>query len=429
MRYQLQAYAIQEYGKRIDEHGNPHQEDSMFPACNSVRSTDRLFILCDGMGGHEAGEVASQAVCDAMANVLLPGHDPEGPFTADEFRQALSAAFDALDAKDSGSDRKMGTTMTLLKLHSAGAFIAHIGDSRVYHIRPGVDGNSTQILHETSDHSLVNDLVRIGEMTREEAHRSSRKNIITRAMQPGLDPRPKADIYETADIRPGDYFYLCSDGMLEEDAMESGERLRQIFSQQGGDDPTKVRELTAATVDNSDNHTAFIVHITDVIDPVAAPVAQSNAVANPVPEVPQVPIAPAAPEVPAGHPGVQSAAPAPVPRKGNTKMLVIVIAAIVVLLLALIAVIGMVFWHANSEPETQPAPVENQQTPAEQVDEPAPFDSNQKNNEANKELENEAEAGEPDSPEPMAEPQITPEPPATGNGAELPEVPAVDKDL
>lgn len=273
MKYKLKVYGIWEFGQRKDSQGNPHQEDSMFPEFGKQSDSDRLFILCDGMGGHDAGEVASATVCEAMSqSILNDGHDTEGLFTPEDLSNALDAAFDALDTKDSGAEKKMGTTMTFLKLHSQGATIAHMGDSRVYQIRPGKTGADTRIIFQTEDHSLVNDLIKIGELTKEEARFSKQKNVITRAMQPNMGRRPKADIYNTADIKPGDYFYLCSDGMLEQPEMESGESLLNIFSSQGGTDENKVEILKSVTEKNRDNHTAFIIHILDVLDPIVSAV-------------------------------------------------------------------------------------------------------------------------------------------------------------
>lgn len=265
MKYKLKVYSIWEFGQRKDSQGQPHQEDSLYPAFGQQSDRDRLFILCDGMGGHDAGEVASATVCEAMSQSVLDNvQDPEGPFTSEDFANALASAFDALDQADNGAVKKMGTTMTFLKLHSEGATIAHIGDSRVYQIRPGKSGDDTEIVFQTEDHSLINDLIKIGELTREEARYSRQKNVITRAMQPNMERRPKADIYQTADIQAGDYFYLCSDGMLEQPEMESGESLRNIFSEQGGSDENKVEILRSVTEQNKDNHTALIVHVLDV---------------------------------------------------------------------------------------------------------------------------------------------------------------------
>ncbi len=263
MEYKLKVYDIMEFGQRVDKAGNPHQEDCIYPPFSTATDDDRLFILCDGMGGHDAGEVASATVCEEMSRSVNDALKAGERFSRDTFDAALDAAFKGLDAKDVNpeSKKKMGTTMTFLMLADSGAFVAHMGDSRVYHIRPGRDGASTQILKKTYDHSLVNDLVRIGELTPEEARTSSRRNVITRALQPHLDRRPKADVYATTDVKSGDYFYMCSDGMLEH--MED-DRICEIFSQAGGDDRAKIATLLKETADNQDNHTAFVVHITEV---------------------------------------------------------------------------------------------------------------------------------------------------------------------
>ncbi len=263
MKYTLKAYNIWELGAR------DNQEDSLFPAFGTLSENDRLFIVCDGMGGHSDGEVASKTVCETMSDYIMKNvADQEGEFTDEDFKDALNAAYLELDAKDNGAEKKMGTTLTFLKLHSQGATIAHIGDSRVYHIRPGKDNNDTQILFQTLDHSLVNDLVKIGEMTPEEAKTSRQKNIITRAMQPNGEHRHRADIYHTVDIKPGDYFMLCSDGILEQ--MED-DNIKFIFSEKAGNDENKVDMIINLTENNRDNHTAIIVRITDVIDPLPVP--------------------------------------------------------------------------------------------------------------------------------------------------------------
>ena len=211
MRFELKAYTIWEQGMR------ENQEDSIFPAHGKAKDSDRLFVLCDGMGGHSAGEVASRTVCEAMsASVFTHCPDAEGVFSDADFQRALGDALDSLDSKDNGAEKKMGTTLGFLKLHAGGCTMAHIGDSRIYHIRPGKGVEDTEILFQTEDHSLVNDLVKIGELTPEEAKHSRQKNVITRAMQPNMERRPKADIHHTWDIRPGDYFMLWSDGMLEQ---------------------------------------------------------------------------------------------------------------------------------------------------------------------------------------------------------------------
>jgi len=243
MKYKVTYLSLQELGQR------PNQEDSIYPAIGETIPDNDLFILCDGMGGHEAGEVASQAVCKVMSDYILRHPDTD-------FESALNAAYDALDELDTDSVRKMGTTMTFVKFDTNGCIAAHIGDSRIYQIRP----SEKKIVFVTKDHSLVNDLIACGEMTPEEAKHSNQKNVITRAMQPHQDRRAKADVSILTDVRPGDYFYMCSDGMLEisEDA-----DIVNVFSL-GKSDEQKLEILRGVTRDNKDNHTAHLIHVISV---------------------------------------------------------------------------------------------------------------------------------------------------------------------
>lgn len=255
MKYILaQPQWIHHIGKRAN------QEDSLYPFEAEVRAEDRLFILCDGMGGHAAGEVASQTVCQCMSQWFALHYDCSQPLTNEQLGEALNAAYDGLDAKDDPEAvKKMGTTMTFVALHVGGATMAHIGDSRIYHIRP----KTGEIRYKSRDHSLVNDLVRIGEMTEEEARVSSSRNVITRAMQPNQALRTKADIKCEKDVKPGDYFYMCSDGMLEQ--MEDQE-LVAILSDDSTTDEQKKKILLEKTAENKDNHSAILIHVLEVVD-------------------------------------------------------------------------------------------------------------------------------------------------------------------
>ena len=207
MKFQLYVpQAIHQLGKR------KNQEDTIYPVAGQATADDRLFIVCDGMGGHEKGEVASAAVCEGLSQAigeLLPAGEA---LTDQQFESALTKAFDALDAADVAHEGKMGTTMTFLCLHKGGCLVAHIGDSRIYHLRP----QSEQVLYRSRDHSLVQQLYELGEISYNEMGTSQRKNIILKAMQPFQEERSKATLVHITDILPGDYFYLCSDGMLEQ---------------------------------------------------------------------------------------------------------------------------------------------------------------------------------------------------------------------
>ncbi len=266
MKFKIKAYNLQELGQRTN------QEDSLFPALGRSTSDDRLFVLCDGMGGYEKGEVASATVCATLSRVILSAWHPGEVLSDELFLQALSAAYDALDAKDNGEERKMGTTLTFLCLHAGGATVAHIGDSRIYQLRPASKNSPARIVFRTQDHSLVNDLVKIGEITEEEAKHHPQKNVITRAMQPCQEHRAKADIAHLTDILPGDYFYMCSDGMLEE---ASDENILNIITKPNATDEQKLEMLRNVSEENKDNHTAHLIHI-DGVEGVSATITSTS---------------------------------------------------------------------------------------------------------------------------------------------------------
>lgn len=252
MKFKLTARSIHELGQRSN------QEDSLYPQLTKDAQDGSLYILCDGMGGHAAGEVASQTVCETMSRYIETHTREDGFFDEKDFYAALNAAYDALDAKDTEDEKKMGTTLTFVKFHSGGCFIAHIGDSRIYHIRP----SEHRILHVTRDHSLVNDLIRLGELTPEEAKTSRQKNVITRAVQPHQETRTKADCLNITDLKEGDYFYMCSDGMLEQ---AEDEEIVNILSLQRPDEE-KIKILIGTTKNNKDNHSAHLIRIKKVLE-------------------------------------------------------------------------------------------------------------------------------------------------------------------
>ena len=235
----------------INELGNRNnQEDSI------IQWNNRLFVLCDGMGGHEKGEVASKTVCQSLVTWFEQNVNSDEPFTDDQLREAIEYAYQQLDQYADGNPRQMGTTLTLLYIGISGITAAHMGDSRIYHIRP-----NTGILYQSRDHSLVFDLFQSGEISYEEMCNFTQKNIITRAMTPGEDNRMRPDIIHITDVQPGDYFYMCSDGMLEQ--MGNNE-LEDLLSSDATDDD-KRQQLIDATSKNQDNHSAWIIHVKDVV--------------------------------------------------------------------------------------------------------------------------------------------------------------------
>lgn len=193
-------------------------EDS-FGICGA----EGLFIVCDGMGGAAAGEVASRVAVDTMLhslcapqkNVHTKETDP-GPMTKRPdsevpatLRAAVSEANHLIFSQAANDARLhgMGTTLVTLLAQEKKAWIAHVGDSRCYRYRGGA---LEQLTH---DHSLVDEQVKLGQLTREEAERSPLRNVITRAV--GSQRSVTAEVAEI-DVEPGDLFLLCSDGLTRE---------------------------------------------------------------------------------------------------------------------------------------------------------------------------------------------------------------------
>lgn len=322
MKFKIKAYSLQELGQRAN------QEDSLFPALGKSTSDDRLFVLCDGMGGHEKGEIASATVCETISRVILSTWHPDEALSDELFQQALSSAFDALDVKDNGEERKMGTTLTFLCLHAKGATVAHIGDSRIYQLRPASNNFPAQIVFRTQDHSLVNDLVKIGEITEEEAKHHPQKNVITRAMQPCQEHRAKADIAHLTDIKPGDYFFMCSDGMLEQ---STDDNILNIITKPNATDEQKLEMLRNVTEENKDNHTAYLIYIDKVEESMVSSEPTDNASSE-------------------QHTKIKGILIKPKLRKPNKRKVLFVIIGVVVI--AIIAVVVSFFFYGGGNNST-----------------------------------------------------------------------------
>lgn len=161
-----------------------------------------VFAVADGMGGHLAGEVASRMAIEAVQRMAK---DNDVPGIA-ALRDAVAGAHETIltHAQSHIECAGMGTTLSVLWLSRSYAYIAHVGDSRIYRLRAG---SLSQI---TQDHSLVEELVRAGLITREQARTHPRRNIITRAL--GTHGENEPDLLVT-DVQDGDLFLLCTDGL------------------------------------------------------------------------------------------------------------------------------------------------------------------------------------------------------------------------
>jgi PPM family protein phosphatase len=175
-----------------------------------------IFVVCDGMGGAAAGEVASRITVEAVLEPFCNSSTQElkeVSFTSAEKKSLLSEVVATANQRvfsQAERDAKlhgMGTTLVALLVDSKRAWVVHVGDSRCYLWRNG------KLQQWTQDHSLVDEQVRLGQLTREEAERSPLRNVITRAV--GSQPSVTPELDDVA-IEPGDVFLLCSDGLTRE---------------------------------------------------------------------------------------------------------------------------------------------------------------------------------------------------------------------
>ena len=188
-----------------------HNED-----CFLTVPESGIAILADGMGGHLAGEVASAMAIDQVTHSLLntfaktrrdlPETRDGESFDAAALVEAIQAANSAIYAASMNQPEQagMGTTIVVVTFHDDLLTVAHVGDSRLYRYRDGVLDQVTQ------DHSMVQELLRRGLMTAEEARTSVNRNLVTRAL--GIDPLVEVDVKEQS-FEDDDIYLLCSDGL------------------------------------------------------------------------------------------------------------------------------------------------------------------------------------------------------------------------
>ncbi len=199
-----QPVFLHEKGRR------PNNEDSIYPLDGSATNKNRLFIVCDGVGGANKGEIASRMTADLFHDYFK--NNPAAKVNNEFVNNGLRFVEQQLTehAANSPECAGMATTLTLLYLNNNtnSAVVGWCGDSRVYHIRNG------KILYVTEDHSLVNELVKRGELTEEEAQMHPQRNVILRAIS-GSDQPSKIDVHEITDIQADDFLLLATDGILE----------------------------------------------------------------------------------------------------------------------------------------------------------------------------------------------------------------------
>ncbi len=221
----------------------------------------QLYVVADGMGGHAAGEVASETAVTEVRRVIEERRDLMKRFTEtgegrgeilqmleDAVRTAGRTIYEMAQADP--ARRGMGTTTSLLLVTPTRGFIAHVGDSRVYLARQG------EIIQLTDDHSLINELIRRGRLRPQDAKRAPYKNAVTRAVGVYADVQVDTLDFELAN---GDAFLICSDGLTEH--VEPTDELVPLLTDEPFDAVARILVGRANDRGGKDNITALMVRI------------------------------------------------------------------------------------------------------------------------------------------------------------------------
>ncbi len=217
-----------------------NNEDSLYAGDSAVGRLDNLFIVADGMGGHVGGEYASAFVVSKIPDLLEKRK--QGESISDTLLIVTDRTNKALYQLSRNDKRLqgMGSTMVMASIEGGTAHVINVGDSRLYHF----DGTLTQV---TKDHSMVDEMVAQGKLTKDDPFYAANKNMITRAM--GVGSRVEPDYFRVP-LGPGSRLLLCSDGLSgmvdddtiaevlanEPDTAAAAEKLMALAKEAGGKD-------------------------------------------------------------------------------------------------------------------------------------------------------------------------------------------------
>lgn len=231
---------------------NEDKFEYFVPEDDAVLATrGQVFLVCDGMGGHAAGQIASELTAKTFIDVFLH-HPAEDPAVAMESAVMAANRFVLDNARAFPQRRGMGTTLSGLILLQDQAWVVHVGDSRIYRLR------ENDLMMLTHDHTFVEESVRMGAMTQDEAENHPYKHVLTRAI--GVDESFRPDV-DTFDLKQGDLYMLCSDGLVNHlNDEQIGEILRSSTPSEAA-----WRLVGAALQDGgTDNTTVLVVRVDEM---------------------------------------------------------------------------------------------------------------------------------------------------------------------
>lgn len=237
----MKTFSISDIGKNREMN-----QDYVYTSENAVGNLPNLFIVADGMGGHKAGEFASKFTVETIVESVRTNEQKEPVRIVEEAIQTANREL-IQKARQDETMAGMGTTVVVVTVIGDKAFVANVGDSRMYVI-------GKEISQITRDHSLVEEMVRMGELAKDAAKDHPDKNIITRAVGAAQDV--DVDFFEV-ELYPQDYILMCSDGLTN---MVEDEDIRRIVQSQR-DVAERVEKLVETANDHGgqDNITVVVI--------------------------------------------------------------------------------------------------------------------------------------------------------------------------
>jgi len=228
---------------------------------NCAINPNKTYIVCDGVGGSEKGEIAS----DIVVREFIKLYDTNPDIYANDAIKYVEAKL-TNHINNHPETMGMATTLTLAQIKNDSIYVAWCGDSRIYQFRSG------KIIFKTIDHSWVNEAIKAGIITEEEAINHPKSNVITRAIQGQHKPVKIEDCLLT-DIQIDDTFLLCSDGILES---WNDDDLEAIFTSQKNIDAVMQKIKSECSINSRDNFTAIIFKLDQVDKPIQKLVNEPN---------------------------------------------------------------------------------------------------------------------------------------------------------
>lgn len=243
----LKTFSITNIGRK-----RKLNQDYVYTSEQPSGMLDNLFIVADGMGGHKAGDYASKVTVETMVEEVARSLETEPAAVLEHAIQTANALIHRR-SEESEDLEGMGTTVVAATCKEDVLYVANVGDSRLYIL------DRSGIRQITRDHSLVEEMVRMGGIAREEARNHPDKNIITRAV--GVDDTVKADFF-TVKLKKGDTILMCTDGLTN---MLEDEEIRMIL-EESRDMVEKAEELVKAANEKGGRDNISVI----LIDPLSA---------------------------------------------------------------------------------------------------------------------------------------------------------------